>query len=156
MATLSSFVSATWGGADRFSNKAWSLWGFIELGFCTLPIVNLIYATFFLIFIPKVILEWRLGIRIPLRMEYACVGLALCAQLVAIVLTNVANPNETIWSDWGVIYSLSVMSLIALSTYSVSVLFGVPNKRDSTHMSFKQPLLPFCSDNQPGNSKYGC
>lgn len=157
VATLSSFISATWGGADRFSNKAWSLWGFIELGFYTFPIVNLVYATFFLIFVPKVILEWRLGIRLPSRTEYACVGLAWCAQLVAIILTNVMHPNEPIWSDWGIINLFSIISLVILSTWFVlSVLSGMWNEPDSIYASYKQPLLPPYPNTRSGNPKYGC
>ncbi|KDN34003.1 hypothetical protein RSAG8_12911, partial [Rhizoctonia solani AG-8 WAC10335] len=154
LAALGSFVSATWGGADRFSNKAWTLWGSIELGFYTFPIVNLVYATFFLLFVPKVILEWRLGIRIPLRMEYACVGLAWCAQLVAIILTNVANPNEPIWSDWGAINLFSVISLVALTTYFA--LSALPSVWSKPETACKQPLLPAYSRTQLGSSKYGC
>ncbi|CAE6537864.1 unnamed protein product [Rhizoctonia solani] len=152
LAALGSFISASWAAAHPFTNHTW-IWslGFIELNFYTFPIVLLTWGAFFLTFIPKVILERRLDIRAPLRIEFVCVALAWCFQFVATVLETVANPYGTIWSNWGFINLTSTTSLMALTTYlvlpilpdmcRVVMLIAQPNRR--THNTpYEEPLLP--------------
>lgn len=146
LAVFSSFVSATWGGEETFSNKAWALWGFIELGYYTFPIVSLVYATFFLIFVTKVILEWQLGIPLPSYMQYVCVGLAWCTQLLAIILGNIVNSKGTILSDWEFVNLMSIMSFTAITIYfGLSILPGVwraLSNRLAIPEPSHEPLLP--------------
>ncbi|CAE6469525.1 unnamed protein product [Rhizoctonia solani] len=116
LAALSSFISATWVAADPQSMfKDW--WGWDDKGVYTIPIAILSYLTFFLIFILKVVLEWRFEIHVPMRAEYACIGLTWSSQLVVVVLENVSNPGGEFWSSWGAVHLMSVVSLIALTVH---------------------------------------
>ncbi|KAH7326941.1 hypothetical protein B0J17DRAFT_223012 [Rhizoctonia solani] len=187
LAILSSFVSATWAAANplSFSNYVWTPLEFESIGnqvpsfsfdghqtyihvpeedFYTFPIIALIYGTFLLVCVPKVILEWRLNIQVPLHMEYGYVGLAWCTQLVAIFLEDVATPNRTIWSNWGFINLTSVISLVALTTHltlpilsniSRILVFMVLSERfrkaKIPDTLSQEPLLPVCSVRPVGN-----
>ncbi|CAE6535749.1 unnamed protein product, partial [Rhizoctonia solani] len=155
LAALSSFISATWTAvaflpsptshkyaAFLIRNNYWALqWAYIDLHRYALSIIALDYGTFLLIFVPTVILEWRLDIQIPLRAEYTRFGLACCAQIVAITLERISTPNESIcsmqdspWnpvytlyaqigrsfcSNWSAAFATSIISLLALAIYLV-------------------------------------
>ncbi|CAE6427842.1 unnamed protein product [Rhizoctonia solani] len=90
-----------------------------------------------------------------MRVERVCIGLAWCAQLVTIVLENVANPYGAFWSSWGAINLMSIISLIALTTHLLLPLFPsiwrilviilLPErlrKPNSSDTSSEEPLLP--------------
>ncbi|KAH7326944.1 hypothetical protein B0J17DRAFT_710188 [Rhizoctonia solani] len=161
LAILSSFVSATW-TASAFlpspsthkyagyliRNGYWNLqWSYIGLHRYAIPAVLLNYGAFLLLFVPKVILKWRLDIRIPLIVEYIYLGLACCAQIVAVILGGIAAPEDKIcsvdvedfrWgknfllyaeigrsfcSNWSACFWTSIVSLVALTTYFISSPF---------------------------------
>ncbi|KAH7326942.1 hypothetical protein B0J17DRAFT_632871 [Rhizoctonia solani] len=98
---INSFVSATWAAANPFSLCSGSRWE---------------WSTFSLIFVPRVILEWRLDIRVGNTYKSYIGSLANGLQ-AAIVLESVANPDRKFWSNWGVVQLTSIISLIALTTH---------------------------------------
>ncbi|CAE6452948.1 unnamed protein product [Rhizoctonia solani] len=159
IAIICSFISATW-TASAFlpspsthkyadfliRNRYWNLqWAYIGLHHYAIPAVILNYGTFLLLFVLKVILQWRLGISIPLVVEYICLGLAYCTQTVAVILGAIAAPEDKIcsvdvqdfhWgqnfllyaeigrslcSNWSAGFWTSVISLFALTPYFVSI-----------------------------------
>ncbi|CAE6499103.1 unnamed protein product [Rhizoctonia solani] len=175
LAALSSFISANWAAANlfSFSNYVWTPLGSIgnpapALGFdaheihihvgegdlYTCPIIILAYLTFFLVFIPKVIFEWRLEVRIPLCIEYAYVGMAYRTNdsKAAILLENLANSDRTMFSNWGFINLMSIISLVALTAHLTlpvisdiwRILYFMRRVRH-VHLPdtpFQEPLLP--------------
>ncbi|CAE7227366.1 unnamed protein product [Rhizoctonia solani] len=151
LASLSSFVSATWTAgaflprnpisADAvffIGNKCWTLQGaYRDLHDYAPPIIALSYGLLSIVFILKVILEWRLEIHIPLLAERICFTLAYCSQIVVVILGAMSAPDKSAcsmrWEDdpwsrtyaeyaeigqsfcsnWKATFSTSIISLVA-------------------------------------------
>ncbi|CAE6398725.1 unnamed protein product [Rhizoctonia solani] len=162
IAALCSFISGTWVATKPHSMFAG--WGWNKRWTFSIIMAVLSHTVFFLIFIPKVVLEWRFDIPISKRVERVCIGLALCAQVATIILENVANPYGKIWSSWGAISIMSIVSLIALNIYfllpvipgiwRILMIIVLPErlrKPNSLETSYSEPPQPAYSDHPTGN-----
>ncbi|CAE6470690.1 hypothetical protein ACGC1H_003953 [Rhizoctonia solani] len=163
ISALNSFVSGVWVATKPHAMFTYR-WGWNERWTFTIIMAVLSYVAFFLIFIPKVVLEWRFDIPISKRVERVCIGLALCAQVATIVLENVANPYGRIWSSWGAISMMSIVSLIALNIYfllpiipgiwRILMIIVLPErlrKPNSFDTSSREPPQPAYSDHPTGS-----
>ncbi|CEL56356.1 hypothetical protein RSOLAG1IB_07742 [Rhizoctonia solani AG-1 IB] len=157
LAIICSFVSGTLAASDSYC---------VPVG-----IILLMYATFSLLFIPTMVVEWRLEKRIPPLVKYAYTGLATGTQLAAIIWWDIAYGR-----NWYMRYhshaastrTTSIISLVALVLYlvlpfvpdvwKIAIYILLPERLRKTialDTTSEEPLLPAYSTNTPDNAEAG-